>query len=493
MATPPHVLLRALLLCLSLIRTEQSPITNPHRSDADILKVIPEYFDTKRSGSYHNATPARLAEGDVGIVRYDKDDQSCNVDFRLKWSATVGSSAYAAPVVFSAGADGKKQIYMSTYYQYVEVLGHDGFKPWGWPLSFEDSSFQGSPLIFDIDGDGTNDVGLVDKDANLHWIRVGEFGQYLDDYHVQVPRLKVKKDWADNLDPNFVDNYVATSMFDHKNFDEHSFSLREGEGEPEKGKLPNGAVAGKGKLDDLALLRRARQQETYPELGAKASGGGGAPFGRRRLLDEPPEPPSPDSSTPGGSESEEGAGDVMPDFGDGLSDPYSGSPMHDDFVPSRHRGGASGDFYGRHFDYSYRYYMGGMYNESNFVFVEPHVLGSPVLVDANNDGHMDVVVAVSYYFDKTQYEGKQLDFEPGNFIAGGVACWDLHAQEWSWMVHLDLTTDKTRLSAMIYGSPTVADLDGNGRSEVVVGTSLGLLYVLDGDSGFVRRCGLRHY
>lgn len=33
----------------------------------------------------------------------------------------------------------------------------------------------------------------------------------------------------------------------------------------------------------------------------------------------------------------------------------------------------------------------------------------------------------------------------------------------------------------------MADLDGDGRSEVIVGTSMGLLYVLDGETGFVRR------
>ena len=40
---------------------------------------------------------------------------------------------------------------------------------------------------------------------------------------------------------------------------------------------------------------------------------------------------------------------------------------------------------------------------------------------------------------------------------------------------------------MIHSSPTVVDLDGDGRMEVIVGTSLGLLYVLDADTGFARR------
>jgi hypothetical protein len=131
--------------------------------------------------------------------------------------------------------------------------------------------------------------------------------------------------------------------------------------------------------------------------------------------------------------------------------------------------------------------MGGMQNDSAFVYVDPHVLGSPTLVDINGDGHMEVVMAVSYYFDAAKYSGKDLDYDPSHFIGGGMACWDLQSQEWTWMVHLDLTTDQTKFKALIYGTPTVADLDGNGRQEILIGTSLGLLYLLDGETGFIRR------
>jgi hypothetical protein len=100
---------------------------------------------------------------------------------------------------------------------------------------------------------------------------------------------------------------------------------------------------------------------------------------------------------------------------------------------------------------------------------------------------MEILMAVSYYFDSKVYAHKDVDFDPADYIAGGVACWDLEEQRWLWTVHLDLTTDKTKFKALIHGSPTVVDLDGDGRYEVVIGTSLGLLYVLDGDTGTARR------
>jgi outer membrane protein assembly factor BamB len=44
---------------------------------------------------------------------------------------------------------------------------------------------------------------------------------------------------------------------------------------------------------------------------------------------------------------------------------------------------------------------------------------------------------------------------------------------------LDLTTDKTKQRAYIYGSPSVVDLDGDGSLEVIIGTSMGFIFVFD--------------
>ncbi len=43
-----------------------------------------------------------------------------------------------------------------------------------------------------------------------------------------------------------------------------------------------------------------------------------------------------------------------------------------------------------------------------------------------------------------EYSGKSTHFDPENYVAGGVVCWDMEAQDWTWMVHLDLTTTKSK-------------------------------------------------
>ena len=109
------------------------------------------------------------------------------------------------------------------------------------------ASFQGSPLLFDIDGDGFNDLGAADKDGNLYWVRIGTFGQYLDDYHVRIPKLKIQREWYKNIDPEYIDNFVMTSMFHH---DESS------EGR-----------SNKARVDGLSVINQA----SYPEAGSSSS------------------------------------------------------------------------------------------------------------------------------------------------------------------------------------------------------------------------------
>ena len=165
---------------------------------------------------------------------------------------------------FILGPDGKKKILLSTFHQHIEFLGHDGYKPSGWPLSFEDSTFQGSPMLYDIDGDGTNDIGVVDKNGNLFWIRIGEYGQYLEDYHIQVPKLKIKRDWASGLDPKFTDNYIAVSMFDHST-DKRYGALSDPDQSlfaKDKSDAEKSVISAKIKADDLGPIK----QDSYPEL-----------------------------------------------------------------------------------------------------------------------------------------------------------------------------------------------------------------------------------
>lgn len=51
----------------------------------------------------------------------------------------------------------------------------------------------------------------------------------------------------------------------------------------------------------------------------------------------------------------------------------------------------------------YEQYMnasGAAVDEQQQLLVDAHVLSTPVLVDIDNDNHMDIIIPVTYYFDR---------------------------------------------------------------------------------------------
>jgi hypothetical protein len=111
--------------------------------------------------------------------------------------------------------------------------------------------------------------------------------------------------------------------------------------------------------------------------------------------------------------------------------------------------------------------------EEGYVFVDPHVLCTPIIADIDRDGADEVIFAVSYYFDKEQYTDPaaftdlDVDVNTKKYVAGGVAVFDVLSGKLKWHTHLDLTTDETNYRAYIYSSPTVADIDMDGKLEVI--------------------------
>ncbi|KAF2076386.1 hypothetical protein CYY_002291 [Polysphondylium violaceum] len=124
--------------------------------------------------------------------------------------------------------------------------------------------------------------------------------------------------------------------------------------------------------------------------------------------------------------------------------------------------------------------------DPRYVWIDPHVLSTPVIADIDNDGIMEMIVSVSYYFDQELYSNplyrSRLDPELllDRYVAGGIVCFNLETGEIKWQTHLDLTTDKLdTLKGYLYNSPTVVDLDRDRMMEIIVGTGLGFVYVLD--------------
>jgi hypothetical protein len=321
-------------------------------------------------------------------------------------------------------------------------------------MSFEGSTFRGSPVLLDVNGDGTSDIGVVDRDANLYWLKMGAFGQYLDDFHATVPRLKVQRDWYKNLDQKWADSMARVSMFDH--------GLHENNGDMKKQRSKREVqLSGPKPILEPPLI-----QESYPgilngsprkllALGFGVpnpvlghSGGDFVAHGhvvQKSLTDDHPVETSVnavEAEQPEPVRDDDSVG-VDTTFRPGMFDDYSSyiqrqnEFVHNDDTSNRTDtaqdfeavGESEGDGlyqYGvqdrfgegpgrvsNGYDIHEFYYgsaqtdpeQDGNESRSQYVWVDPHVLASPALADVNGDGNMELIIPISYYFDSARYTG----------------------------------------------------------------------------------------
>ena len=123
--------------------------------------------------------------------------------------------------------------------------------------------------------------------------------------------------------------------------------------------------------------------------------------------------------------------------------------------------------------------------DDDFLWVDAHVLGNPLVRDLNGDGHLNLIVPVSYYFDHGHRDDLDDDVDYRYYVAGAVAVFDLETYELVWLEQLDQSTTFTQRQAYIHSSPTICDLDNDGALDIIIGTSLGMVYALNGVNGKV--------
>ena len=130
--------------------------------------------------------------------------------------------------------------------------------------------------------------------------------------------------------------------------------------------------------------------------------------------------------------------------------------------------------------------------DASHVYVDAHLLCTPSVADIDGDGRDELVLSVSYFFDREYYDNpahsNELDasIDVSKYVAGGVYVVDLKTLALKWHTHLDLSTDTVSYRAYVYSSPTLVDIDRDGKMEIVVGTSVGFLYVLRADGTTMR-------
>lgn len=127
-------------------------------------------------------------------------------------------------------------------------------------------------------------------------------------------------------------------------------------------------------------------------------------------------------------------------------------------------------------------------NDNNYVFVDPHALATPVIIDINEDGEEDeMIVPVSYYFDKYQYGLSSNLIKTGlgqeelvNYGAAGIVIVSLKTKQVIKQRLLSLTKLSSDQPSYLLSSPTVVRLSKGDPLSIIIGSTAGQLHVLQG-------------
>ncbi|KAL2652047.1 hypothetical protein R1flu_020175 [Riccia fluitans] len=491
------------------------------RSGAQISKPIAHDDNMKETVEFNKFLSREATDDALAVPHLDEEklaNTQCPQNVELRWQAEVSSSIYATPVISDINGDGKLEIIVPTFVHYLEVLdGADGEKLSGWP-AYHQSTVHASALVYDIDKDGNKEIALATFNGEVLFFRSG--GYMLTDKLI-VPRRKVRRDWYVGLDPNYVDR-SDQDVHDLAE-DQEKRSHKSGQGGI---LLDENHTGHRDSLEGNGVVLDHTSMEARPNIGGwnatensttavpdatkvivesnisqSNPGSGGAdvlasfagrkqeahPNNRRRILQDFKQ-----DAKKGETENEgntDGAA-TAEDDPDPLEDEAAAT-----FDVFRDEDENGEDGLTEEYDYDYDDYVNDdMWGDDewdeavhskleDFVEVDSHILCTPVIADIDNDGVDEMVVAASYFYDREYYEmpehAKELgDLDIGKYVAGAIVVFNLETKQVKWDLYLDLSTDSTSYRAYIYSAPTVVDLDGDGKLEIIVGTSMGFVYVL---------------
>ncbi|XP_033626702.1 protein DEFECTIVE IN EXINE FORMATION 1-like isoform X2 [Asterias rubens] len=124
---------------------------------------------------------------------------SCHYDLDVVWTREISNSLIAvSPLVADINADKFLDIISPAFNEEVAVLqGVKGQNLPGsnWPASLPGSSYHASPLMYDINSNGQDDVAVFSSDGEIFFFDAE--GNLMNERTMRIPHLKIQKEWWD--------------------------------------------------------------------------------------------------------------------------------------------------------------------------------------------------------------------------------------------------------------------------------------------------------
>ncbi|KAK7197798.1 intergrin alpha chain protein [Novymonas esmeraldas] len=417
----------------------------------------------------------------------------CYPGISLGWSARVGSSVFATPRIVDLAHDGHKEILVPTFSQFLEALdGPTGEDIPGFPFMHPHMKTYASPLPVDLNGDGQVDWLVALYTGEL--VIFGPDGKVQG--YLQVPPLAMKRHWVrDSLLPQQAatirpgtplrsakvldDILKARRMDDLKIVPEDALQQqrRRNTQRVQRHAVVEPAGAGDEEWEEEEDVVRADDAAA----GQAADGGldPWADFDDDEIIDVEEE----QVEEPGPWEPEEpGVGPT------GHLSPEARASLDLLFHPELYRTAKvdateqEGLFYGRNL----REAEDIGFSEDE-IKVDAHILSTPVVTDIDQNGDLDVIMHVSYFFSDdvvaTQPERFADGVNPRDYVASAVVCINLVTGETRWARVLHASAKSSPNVAYALSTPLVVNADEDRSLEVFVSTSLGFVFGFTADGG----------
>lgn len=378
-----------------------------------------------------------------------ESDTSATVD--IFWKTKMESNTVSTPIIADLFQDGRKQVVV-TGFNFIDVISAtDGRRLPGFPFTFGWTTIIADPILYDIDEDGYEEILVSTMSGEM--VFVNRWGELVPGRTLKIPKLRVPKNWYEGLETTT----TYFSLVDVSRY-EHISTVK-----PHHEKGDGGG----------ATSPKAAERKVYKGTSTKVN----------------PNKNAGDLRTPSIEYSRQGTGKrAWSGFEGWLTD--EGLDSLQLFLDSRPL--TETEEMNALFSPQYAHWIQShpdhhQFPDSSDIFVDAHIYNAPILADLDGDGGLDLIVAVNYYFDDsiTSKPGRVAKYPVNTdftkYIACGVVVFSMESEQISWISPLELTTDSSQYLARTYASPTVADLDNDGKLDIIVGTAVGSVYVLKSD------------